>query len=74
MPKTTPLLEFPLYWKSDVFLAWSFSNSLQTHHVHSMVKQRGNDRFHLVSTWNTRSVFLGLICKGSFFKSNLELA
>ena len=26
---------------------------LQTHHVYSMLKRRGNERFHVVSTWNT---------------------
>ena len=29
---------------------------LQTHHVDSMLKRRGND----VSTWNPRGVFVGL--------------
>ena len=29
---------------------------LQTHHVDSTLKRRGNDRFHVVSTWNPRSV------------------
>ena len=30
--------------------------TLQTHHVDSTMKQRGNDRFHIVSTWNPRVV------------------
>ena len=32
--------------------------SLQTDHVHSTLKRRGNGRFHVVSTWNTRGVFV----------------
>ena len=35
--------------------------SLQIHHVDSRLKRRGSDRFHVVSTWNPRDVFLGLI-------------
>ena len=31
---------------------------LQTHHMHSTLRRRGNDRFRVVSTWNTRGVFL----------------
>ena len=34
-------------------------NTLQTHHVDSTLKRRGNDRFHVVSTWNPRGVFVG---------------
>ena len=34
-------------------------HTLQTNHVYSTLKQRGNDRFHVVSTWNTRGVFAG---------------
>ena len=33
--------------------------SLQTHHLDSTLKRRGNDRFHVVSTWNPRGVFVG---------------
>ena len=33
----------------------------KTHHVYSTLKRRGNDRFHLVSTWNARGVFVGFI-------------
>ena len=32
---------------------------LQTHHVHFRLKRRGNGRFHFISTWNTRDVFVG---------------
>ena len=38
-------------------------NSLQTHHVCSTLKRRGNARFHVVSTWNTHGVFVGLTFK-----------
>ena len=34
--------------------------SLQTHHVDSTLKRRGNSRFHVVSTWNPRGVFAWL--------------
>ena len=34
-------------------------DSLQIHHVDSTLKQRGNGRFHVVSTWNPRGVFVG---------------
>ena len=36
------------------------SISLQTHHVDSTLKRRGNDRFHVVLTWNPRGVFVGI--------------
>ena len=32
---------------------------LQTHHVDSTLKGRGNGRFHVLSTWNSRGVFVG---------------
>ena len=35
------------------------NTSLQTHHVYSTLKRCGNDCFHVVSTWNTRGVFVG---------------
>ena len=35
--------------------------SLQMHHVYSTLKRRGNGRFQVVSTWNTRGVFLGIV-------------
>ena len=37
------------------------SATLQTHHVYSTLKRRGNGRIHVVSTWNTRGVFVGEI-------------
>ena len=33
--------------------------SLQTHYVDSTLKRRGNNRFHVVSMWNPRGVFVG---------------
>ena len=29
---------------------------LQTHHLYSTLKRRGDGHFHVVSTWNTRGV------------------
>ena len=37
----------------------SIAITLQTHHVCFTLKWRRNDAFHIVSTWNTRGVFLG---------------
>ena len=34
-------------------------SSQQTLHVYSTLKRRGNGRFHVNSTWNTREVFVG---------------
>ena len=44
----------------------SLSMTPQTHHVYSTLKRRGNNRFRVVSTWNTRGVFVGntLLSKG----------
>ena len=36
----------------------SYQITIQTHHVYSTLKRRENDRFHVVSTWQTRGVFL----------------
>ena len=36
-----------------------WGKTLQAHHVDSTLKQRGNGRFHVVSTWNPRGVFVG---------------
>ena len=41
----------------NVLIFGKFSTStLQTHHVDSTVKRRGNGRFHVTSTWNPRGV------------------
>ena len=42
-----------LYWKKRLLIA------LQIRHVYATFKRRGNNRFHVVSTWNTRGVFVG---------------
>ena len=36
---------------------------LQTHHVYSTLKRRRNDCLSVVSTWNTRSLFVGALWK-----------
>ena len=48
---------------NQVFNTGLKPRSPQTHHVYSTLKQRGNDGFHVVSTWNTRGVFVGKILK-----------
>ena len=40
------------------YLSYKIS-TLQTHHVDSTLKRREKDRFHVVSTWNPRGVFVG---------------
>ena len=37
------------------------TSSLQTHYVYSTLKRSGNGRFHVVSTWNPRGVFVGIL-------------
>ena len=44
---------------ADTFICL-YCCSLQTHHVDSTLKRRGNSRFHVVSTCNPRGVFIGL--------------
>ena len=34
---------------------------LQTHHMYSTLKQVGNGRFHVIPTWDTRGVFVGML-------------
>ena len=36
---------------------FKLETALQNHHMNSILKRRRNDRFHVVSTWNTRGVF-----------------
>ena len=44
------------------FLGLAFSvRTLQTPHMYSTLKRRGNECFHVISTWNTRVVFVGNI-------------
>ena len=42
--------------------------SLQTYHVYSTLKQRGNGRFYVVSTCNTRGMFVGFTVKLQYFR------
>ena len=46
--------------------------TLQTQHVDSTLKRRGNDRFHVVSRWNPRGVFvlLPLLNVAGYWKSS----
>ena len=44
----------------------AFKVSLQTHLVYSTLKRRGSGRFHVVSTWNTRGVLVGILDKSKF--------
>ena len=46
--------------------------TLQTHHVYTTLKRRGNDRFHVVSTWNIRGVFEGKDSPIFVYKCNKE--
>ena len=44
----------------NIDLGLIFVNStLQSHHMDSTSKRRGNGRFHVVSTWNPRGMFVG---------------
>ena len=45
--------------------------TLQTLHVDSTLKRRGNGRFHVFSTWNPRGVFVGKYVENLF---NLDLS
>ena len=52
--------------------------TLKTHHVCSTLKRRGNKRFHVAPTWNTRGVFVRKPqqCNDRFttnFEDNLNL-
>ena len=40
----------------SVIISWNY----ETFHVYSTQKRRGNVRFHVVSAWNTRGVFVGI--------------
>ena len=54
-----------IYQKKSIY-----HDVLQTHHVYSTLKRHGNGRFHVVSMWNTRVVFVGrlpqnVLCTGN---------
>ena len=38
-------------------------SALQTLHMYSTLKRRGNVRFHVISTWNTRGVVVESMIK-----------
>ena len=61
--KTIVLLLLLFRWGA-LIIFWNFSvnklNDLQTNHMYFTLKWHGNDRFRVVSTWNTRGVFVGL--------------
>ena len=46
-------------WKAPKYVSDLYF--LQTHHVNSTLKARGNGCFHVVSSWNTRDVFVGFL-------------
>ena len=48
------------FFKIEQVVTEFLSICLQTHHVGSTLKRRGNDRFYIVSTWNPRGVLVGL--------------
>ena len=49
------------FWNNTFFLnGIGYDHSLQTHHVYSTLKRCWNERFQVVSTWDTRGVFVGL--------------
>ena len=50
----TKLLEAP----AESYFENHSSQYLQTRHLYSTLKRRGNDRFHYVSTWNTCGAFV----------------
>ena len=54
-------------------LFFSPSVTIQTHHVDSTFKRRGNGRFHVVSTWNLRSVFVGNFHLASYVFMSLQI-
>ena len=44
---------------TNIYIKVYEAHTLQTHHVDSTLKRLGNGRFHVVSTWNPRGVFVG---------------
>ena len=57
----------PLHWSAHREISQSHfhlqmvitSGTPQAHYVYSTLKLLGNDRIHVISTWNTRGVFVG---------------
>ena len=50
---------FPVDENSFSYTSQMQPCTLQTQHVNSTLKRRGNGRFHVVLTWNPRGVFVG---------------
>ena len=74
--RCTQFLQFTIsYEKSFIINIWQgplYSPPLQTNHVYSTLKRRGNNLFHVVSTWNTPGVFLGSTVGHSCVQRNVE--
>ena len=49
-----------IYINVQYIYIYLYTISLQTLHQYSTLKRRGNGRFHVVSTWSTREVFVGM--------------
>ena len=60
LKKCSVCCTFCFLWKRIMVRYMLQEHSLETHHVYSTLKRRGNNRFHVVSTWKTRGVFVGL--------------
>ena len=57
--KSTYKKLFKIYFERTELKVQQFKwEPQQTHHVDSTLKQHGNDRFHVFSTWNPRGVFV----------------
>ena len=48
-----------LYKHITCILRWNDVETVRLFYVYSTLKRRGKDRFHVISTWNTRGVFVG---------------
>ena len=61
----------------DMYLGIDFpevrnkDTSIQTQPVYFTLKRRGNDRFHVFSTWNTSGVFVRLDYLNNYVHPNL---
>ena len=53
---TTKFPVLTLNYSDKIVQAIYNGRSLQKHHVYCELKRRWNDRFHIVSTWNTRGI------------------
>ena len=47
------------YYEYQIRIQNTFKHlTLQSHHLYSSLKRFGNDRFHVISTWNTGGLFV----------------